>query len=89
MTTSAAPSASTIGYRSRCVEGAYLGPPAETSRGIYEVRLRALVLGLVLGREAMSRHRRDPARQGPGGVGEHGAPYGTSALSPMVEPSRR
>jgi hypothetical protein len=33
MTTSPAPSASTIGYRSRCVEGAYLGPPAETSRG--------------------------------------------------------
>jgi hypothetical protein len=85
MTTSAAPSASTIGYRSRCVEGAYLGPPAETSTGIYEVRLRALVLGLVFGREAaMSRHRRDPAREGPGGVGENDAFCGTSALSRML-----
>src|SRR4029450_9093417 len=89
MTTPDAPSASTIACRSRCVEGAYLGPPAETSRGIYEVRLRALVLGLVLGHEGMSRRRRNPAREGPGRGCEHGAFCGTSALTRMVEPSRR
>jgi hypothetical protein len=62
MTTPDAPSASTIGCRSRCVEGAYLGPPAETSRGIYEVRLRALVLGLVLGVRPFRDIAETPAR---------------------------
>jgi hypothetical protein len=52
------------------------GLPAETSTGLYEVRLRALVLGLVFGREAMSRHRRRPGARRSCGVGENGAFFG-------------